>query len=103
VIVAGAPGDEGAIRGRAATQGCAKRARPWLLAAAILGSSIAFIDGSFVTVAPPPSRHPARRRAMKGRSAPGQGSPPSPRLRALAQRWRSLLQFPTGVWVDPCG
>src|SRR5215211_7399231 len=33
--------------------GCAKRSRPWVLAATILGSSMAFIDGSVVSVALP--------------------------------------------------
>src|SRR4029079_155141 len=32
---------------------CAARSRPWVLAATILGSSTAFIDGSVVTVALP--------------------------------------------------
>ena len=33
--------------------GCPKRSRPWVLAATILGSSTAFIDGSVVSVALP--------------------------------------------------
>jgi MFS family permease len=48
-----APCDEGVIRTAADTPGCAARARPWVLAATILGSSMAFIDGSVVTVALP--------------------------------------------------
>ena len=48
-----APCDEGVIRAAAETPGCAERARPWVLAATILGSSTAFIDGSVVTVALP--------------------------------------------------
>jgi EmrB/QacA subfamily drug resistance transporter len=48
-----APCDEGLIRAAADTPGCAERARPWVLAATILGSSMAFIDGSVVTVALP--------------------------------------------------
>ncbi len=48
-----APCDEGVIRAAAETSGCAERARPWVLAATILGSSMAFIDGSVVTVALP--------------------------------------------------
>ena len=32
---------------------CAERSRPWVLAATILGSSMAFIDGSVVSVALP--------------------------------------------------
>jgi len=46
--------DEGVIRGSArATAGCAQRNKPWVLAATILGSSMAFIDGSVVSVALP--------------------------------------------------
>src|SRR6202163_3075810 len=45
--------DEGLIRAAADTPGCVERARPWVLAATILGSSMAFIDGSVVTVALP--------------------------------------------------
>lgn len=48
-----APCDEGVIHAAADTSGCAERARPWVLAATILGSSMAFIDGSVVTVALP--------------------------------------------------
>jgi MFS family permease len=48
-----APCDEGVIHAAADTPGCAERARPWVLAATILGSSMAFIDGSVVTVALP--------------------------------------------------
>jgi len=48
-----APCDEGVIRAAAATPGCADRAKPWVLAATILGSSMAFIDGSAVNVALP--------------------------------------------------
>jgi EmrB/QacA subfamily drug resistance transporter len=47
-----APCDEGVIRaGRAAA--CAEHARPWVLATTILGSAMAFIDGSVVNVALP--------------------------------------------------
>jgi EmrB/QacA subfamily drug resistance transporter len=38
---------------RAATAPCSKRAAPWVLAATILGSSMAFIDGTVVNVALP--------------------------------------------------
>jgi EmrB/QacA subfamily drug resistance transporter len=48
-----APCDEGVIRAAADTAGCAERAKPWVLAATILGSSMAFIDGSVVNVALP--------------------------------------------------
>ena len=47
------PCDEGVIRAAAATPGCADRAKPWVLAVTILGSSMAFIDGSVVNVALP--------------------------------------------------
>jgi EmrB/QacA subfamily drug resistance transporter len=46
--------EEGVIRGSSrATAGCAPRVRRWVLAATILGSSMAFIDGSVVSVALP--------------------------------------------------
>src|SRR5260370_478475 len=48
-----APCDEGVIRGATETAGCAERARPWVLATTILGSGMAFIDGSVVNVALP--------------------------------------------------
>jgi EmrB/QacA subfamily drug resistance transporter len=48
------PCDEGVIRAAAPDRhGCAERAKPWVLAATILGSSMAFIDGSVVSVALP--------------------------------------------------
>ncbi len=47
------PCDEGVIRSRVATKPCARRAGPWVLAATILGSSMAFIDGTAVSVALP--------------------------------------------------
>jgi hypothetical protein len=47
------PCDEAVIRTRANTTGCGDRAKPWVLAATILGSSMAFIDGSVVNVALP--------------------------------------------------
>ena len=47
------PCDEGVIRGAAAGPGCLASARPWILAATILGSSMAFLDGSVVGVALP--------------------------------------------------
>ena len=47
------PGDEGAIlRGGAASR-CGAAARRWTLVAAILGSSMAFVDGTVVNVALP--------------------------------------------------
>ncbi|MPZ59546.1 MAG: DHA2 family efflux MFS transporter permease subunit [Rhizobiales bacterium] len=47
------PCDEGVIRGAPGVPGCAHRDKPWVLAATILGSSMAFIDGSVVSVALP--------------------------------------------------
>ena len=47
------PCDEGVIRGRAADAPCEENARPWILAATILGSSMVFIGGSTVNVALP--------------------------------------------------
>jgi EmrB/QacA subfamily drug resistance transporter len=48
-----APCDEGVIRAASATPGCADRAKLWVLAAAILGSSMTFIDGSAVNITLP--------------------------------------------------
>ena len=48
------PCDEATIQAAApGTANCAERAKPWVLAATILGSSMAFIDGSVVSVALP--------------------------------------------------
>ena len=47
------PCDEGVIKGKSAAEPCARAAEPWILAATILGSSMAFIDGSVVNVALP--------------------------------------------------
>ena len=47
------PCDEAVIRSRAAASPCAKSFAPWILAATILGSSMAFIDGTVVNVALP--------------------------------------------------
>lgn len=47
------PCDEGIVGVGRETPGCAERNKPWVLAAAILGSSMAFIDGSVVSVALP--------------------------------------------------
>ena len=47
------PCDEGVIRGGGAAAPCKKSAGPWVLAATILGSSLAFIDGTVVNVALP--------------------------------------------------
>lgn len=48
-----APCDEGVIHAARVAPGCAERAKPWVLAATILGSSMGFIDGSVVNVALP--------------------------------------------------
>src|SRR3989441_9338246 len=47
------PCDEGFVRSRTAAAPCARAAEPWILAATILGSSMAFIDGTVVNVALP--------------------------------------------------
>src|SRR5262245_36659098 len=47
------PCDEGVIRARQTVVPCARRSEPWILAATILGSSMAFIDGTVVNVALP--------------------------------------------------
>ena len=48
------PCEEGFIRsGAAGAQPASPAAAPWVLAATILGSSLAFIDGTVVTVAIP--------------------------------------------------
>lgn len=47
------PCDEAAIRSRPPGAPCSKSAEPWILAATILGSSLAFIDGTVVNVALP--------------------------------------------------
>jgi EmrB/QacA subfamily drug resistance transporter len=49
-----APCDESLMRGAAAAApGCARSARPWVLAATIIASSMVFIDGTVVSVALP--------------------------------------------------
>src|ERR1700680_1838493 len=48
-----APCDEGIVRAATDVPGCADQARPWVLATTILGSAMAFIDGSVVNVALP--------------------------------------------------
>ena len=47
------PCDEALIRAGTAVAPCAEKSRPWVLAATILGSSMAFIDGTVVNVALP--------------------------------------------------
>lgn len=47
------PCDEAVIKSKSAAAPCAKSSEPWILAATILGSSMAFIDGTVVNVALP--------------------------------------------------
>src|ERR1051326_592071 len=47
------PCDEGIMKSKTAAAPCPKSAGPWILAATILGSSMAFIDGTVVNVALP--------------------------------------------------
>ncbi len=47
------PCDEGVIKSKVTNSPCAKSSGPWILAATILGSSMAFIDGTVVNVALP--------------------------------------------------
>ena len=47
------PCDEGVIRAQPCRAPCQQRAKPWVLAATILGSSMAFIDSTVVNVALP--------------------------------------------------
>jgi EmrB/QacA subfamily drug resistance transporter len=47
------PCDEAAIRAGTAAGPCAEKSRPWVLAATILGTSMAFIDSTVVNVALP--------------------------------------------------
>src|SRR6267142_4185362 len=47
------PCDEAVIKSKAAAVPCPKASEPWILAATILGSSMAFIDGTVVNVALP--------------------------------------------------
>jgi EmrB/QacA subfamily drug resistance transporter len=47
------PCDEGVLRSRGADAPCTRSAAPWILAATIIGSAMAFIDGTVVNVALP--------------------------------------------------
>lgn len=53
ILQALAPCDEGVLRSGRAGVPCREAAEPWVLAATILGSSMAFIDGTAVNVALP--------------------------------------------------
>src|SRR6266540_1277787 len=61
------PCDEGVALGAPPAAACGKSARPWVLTATILGSSLAFIDGTVVTVA-----LPVLQRAFRGTVADAQ-------------------------------
>jgi EmrB/QacA subfamily drug resistance transporter len=52
-----APCDEASLRHGGAPADCAASARPYVLAAAVLGSSMAFIDGTVLNVALPAIQH----------------------------------------------
>lgn len=47
------PCDDAAIKSGSATAPCKEAAEPWILAATILGSSMAFVDRTVVNVALP--------------------------------------------------
>src|SRR3712207_9208997 len=47
------PCDEGVVRSSAAEAPCALDSGPWVLAATVIGSAMAFIDGTVVNVALP--------------------------------------------------
>src|SRR5215210_3229634 len=47
------PCDEGVVRSRGVSAPCAPTSGPWVLAATIIGSAMAFIDGTVVNVALP--------------------------------------------------
>jgi EmrB/QacA subfamily drug resistance transporter len=47
------PCDAGVLRGAPETPGCASHARSWVLVVTILGSSVAFLEGSIINVALP--------------------------------------------------
>src|SRR5262245_51036339 len=51
--ITGQPCDEGEVRAQPEVGGCGREAGRWVLAAAILGSSLTFIDGTVVNVALP--------------------------------------------------
>ncbi len=52
-MIAKHPCDEGVVLGAPASRPCEEAARPWVLATTILGSSLAFVDGTVVNVALP--------------------------------------------------
>jgi hypothetical protein len=50
------PCDEGAVRASRASAPCTSASAPWVLAATIIGSAMAFIDGTVTNVALPQAR-----------------------------------------------
>jgi EmrB/QacA subfamily drug resistance transporter len=56
-VVTSFPCDDGAVLGSGTSGGFAPAARRWTLAAAILGTAMAFVDGSVVNVALPAIQH----------------------------------------------
>src|SRR3989337_772349 len=59
------PCDEAFILHGARAQPCPRAQRRWVLAAAILGSSMAFVDGTVVNVALPAMQHDLRATAFE--------------------------------------
>src|SRR5437764_13604316 len=53
LALARTPCDEGVIRAGADASPCPERSKPWVHAATILGSSLAFIDATVINVALP--------------------------------------------------
>ena len=47
------PCEEGVVRSKGAETPCSLTAGPWILAATVIGSTMAFIDGTVVNVALP--------------------------------------------------
>lgn len=59
------PGDDTLIRHGCEAVPCPKASKPWVLAAAIVGSSMAFIDGTVVNVALPAIQNDLRATAFQ--------------------------------------
>ena len=53
ITVESQPCDEGVLRASRPAVECSQRLKPWVLAASVLGSSMAFVNGSVVNVALP--------------------------------------------------
>lgn len=58
------PGDEGVVRAGRGSAPCAPASAPWVLAATIIGSAMAFIDGAVVNVALPQIQESLRATAV---------------------------------------